>query len=122
MKTLKMLILIGCTLIIVACNKTGSTISGVYVTAFKNEYSIANDTLIIDVYNLNVGTYHVVRRSGYHRIREGKVLPKEFETKKWVATYNQDKQVLQETEFGRQIYVNADQHTLSFGATYQKIK
>jgi len=122
MKTLKMLILIGSTFIIVACNKTAGTISGVYVTAFKNEYSIANDTLIIEAYNLAAGTYHVIRRSGYHRIREGKVLPKEFDTKKWVATYNQDKQVLQETELGREIYVNADKGSLSFGATYQKIK
>lgn len=122
MKTLKILLLIGCALIIAACNKTANTVSGVYVTAFKNEYSIANDTLIIEAYNLDAGIYKVARRSGYHRIRDGKILRKEFKHESWMSTFDKNKQVLQETAFGRQIYVNADGRSLSFGATYRKIK
>jgi hypothetical protein len=122
MKKLKLLVLIGCALIIAACNKTAKTISGVYVANSKNEYTILSDTLVITAYNISAGTYGVEKRSGYHRIREGKILPKEIKRKTWTATFDKDKQVLQETVFGRQIYLNTDAGTLSFGATYQKIK
>jgi hypothetical protein len=123
MKTLKILTLIACAMVIIACNtQTDSAVSGIYVTAFKNEYTIANDTLIIAVFNLESGTYNVERHSGYKRIREGKVLPKEFKRENWTATFDKDKQVLQETQLGKQLYINTQKGTLSFGATYQKIK
>lgn len=121
MKTLKLLLLVGYAVTIVGCNNTANSVSGVYVMSFKNEYSIATDTLIIRVYSETAGTYQVERRDGYHRIRDGKVLPKEFRQEHWMATYDKDKQVLQETAFGRQIYIKGDGHSLSYGGTYQKI-
>ena len=122
MKTLKILLLLGYAIIIAGCNKTASSVSGVYVTSFRNEYSIATDTLIIQAYSLTAGTYQVERRDGYHRIRQGKILPKEFRQEQWMATYDKDKHVLQETAYGRQIYIKGDGHSLSYGGTYQKIK
>ena len=82
---------------------------------------MAKDTLIIEAYNLNSRTYQVERRSGYHRIRKGQVMPKEYKQEKWMATFNQDKFILQETAYGRQIYFKPDLRSLSFGATYHKI-
>jgi hypothetical protein len=121
MKTLKILLLFGIAITLAACNKSASAISGVYVMNFKNEYSIASDTLIIQTYSLAAGTYQVERRDGYHRIRQGKILPKEFRQERWMATFDKDKQVLQENAYGRQIYIKGDGHSLSYGGTYQKI-
>jgi hypothetical protein len=122
MKTLKILLLIGCTLIIVACNRKNSTISGVYVMSFNNEYSMATDTIVIEVYNSGANTYQVERRDGYHRIREGKILPKEFRKERWMAIFDKDKMILQESAFGRQIYIRGNVSSLEYGGTYQKIK
>ena len=122
MKTLKMLLLICCTLVVGACSNKSITISGVYVMSFKNEYSIATDTMVIQPYNISANSYQVERRDGYHRIRDGKVLPKEFRKERWMATFDKDKMILQESAFGRQIYVRADGTSLEYGGTYQKIK
>lgn len=123
MKTIKIMLLLGIALLVIACNNntTSNSFTGVYVMSFKNEYSNANDTIIIKPYNLTANTYQVERRDGFHRIREGKVLPKEFKQERWIATFNEEKQALQETEFGKQVYINQKAGTLSFGATYRKI-
>jgi hypothetical protein len=122
MKTLKILSLLVYAIIIAGCDKTASSISGVYILNFKNEFTITNDTLIIQVYNPSAGSYQVERRAGYRRIRDGKLLPKEFSSETWMAIFDKEKQVLQETAFGRQIFVNANGHSLSYEGTYQKIK
>ncbi|MET3501324.1 hypothetical protein ABIC45_002936 [Mucilaginibacter rubeus] len=123
MKALKFIIVISCLLLVIACNEKGDkSIAGVYVMSFKNEYSIATDTIVIEAYSIEAKSFQVERRDGFHRIREGNVLPKEFKREHWIATYNEEKQVLQESEFGKQIYINQDAGTLSFGATYRKIR
>ncbi|SDP14115.1 hypothetical protein SAMN05428975_0453 [Mucilaginibacter sp. OK268] len=121
MKTFKLLLLFVCAITIMGCNKSDYSVSGVYVMSFKNEYSIATDTLVIQSYNLAAGTYQVERRDGYHRIRDGKTLPKEYRQEHWMATFDKDKQVLQETIYGRQIYIKDDGRSLSFGGIYRKI-
>jgi hypothetical protein len=123
MKTLKMILLIAIALFVIACkNSNNQIVSGIYVMSFKNEYSIATDTIVIQAYNLNANTYQVERRDGYHRIREGKVLPKEFRQEQWMATFDPAKMLLQESELGRQIYIKADGSSLEYGGTYRKIK
>jgi hypothetical protein len=122
MKTPKFLLLIGSLLIILGCHSgTNPAISGIYVTSFKQEFSIVNDTLIIKAYHQSSGTYQVERRSGYHRIRNGQIMPKEYKQGKWMATFDQDKFILQETAYGRQIYFKPDLKSLSFSVTYHKI-
>lgn len=69
---------------------------------------MAEDTLQIDVYNSDAGSYKVARRDGFHRIREGKVLQKELRQEHWMATYDPAKRVLQETVYGKQIYFSED--------------
>lgn len=107
MKTLKFVLFIAGLLIFMACNGTDRAISGIYTLNFKNEFTITNDTMVIEAYNLEAGTYRIQRRAGYHLIRDGKILPKEFS---------------QETDLGRQVYINADGHSLSYQGTYQKVK
>ena len=122
MKTLKILLLLGCTISFAGCDKTANTVSGIYVLNFRNEYSIASDTLIITAYNPSAGTYQVERRDGYHRIRQGKILPKEFRQERWIATLEKDKQLLRESAWGRQVYINTDNHSASYNGIYRKIK
>lgn len=122
MKTFKILLVIGITVLLAACHQRDYAISGVYVMSFKNEYSIATDTMIIQSYNPAADTYQVERRASYHRIRDGKILPKEFSQESWMATFDKEKQILQETAFGRQVYINTDGRSLSFHGTYQKIE
>lgn len=123
MKTLKFILLIAIALLAIACNHAqDQAISGVYVVSSKNEYTILSDTLVIEAYNLEAGVYQIDKRSGYQLIRDGRILPKQYKQKSWKATFNQDKQLLSETAFGKQIYLNTEAGTLSFGATYHKIK
>lgn len=122
MKTFKLLIIIGCALIITACSRAGQDITGTYVLNFKNEFTITKDTLIIEPYNSQAGVYKLQRRAGYKLIRDGKILPKKFDKETWMATFNKEKQALQETELGRQVYIGADGQSLSFQGTYKKIK
>jgi hypothetical protein len=122
MKTYKFILLIAIALLAIACNHKDTAISGVYVVSTKNEYTILNDTLIIEAYNLEAGVYQIEKRSGYELIRDGKILPKQFRQKSWQATFDKEKQLLSETAFGKQMYLNTDAGTLSFGATYHKIK
>jgi hypothetical protein len=123
MKTLKITLLTAIALLAVACkNSKDMAISGIYAMSFKNEYSIATDTIVIEAYSLTAHTYQVERRDGYHRIREGKILPKEFRQEKWMATFDKSKMVLQESAFGRQVFIKGDGQSLEYGGTYQKIK
>ncbi len=123
MKTPHFLLFIASLLIAAGCKSgTSSTVSGIYVTSFKQEFSIGFDTLIIEAYNLAAGTYQIKRHSGYHPIRDGKILSKEYKQRSWMATFDQDKQVLQETAFGQQIYLDPDHHSLSFRGSQYKLK
>ncbi|MBL4675920.1 MAG: hypothetical protein JKY70_06915 [Mucilaginibacter sp.] len=49
---------------------------GTYVAILKSEYSIAEDTVILK------GDL-IVNRVGYHRIMNGKWMPKQFKVKRW---------------------------------------
>lgn len=117
------ILLLSALILIISCkNKIDPQIAGIYITDFKNEYNITTDTLILSSTNGNK-TFQIERRSGYSKIREGKVLPKEYKQAKWVADYNEDKQLLQETELGRQIHLSLQKHTLLLGdSQYRKIK
>jgi hypothetical protein len=123
MKTLKVLLMSMTTLCIFGCEGAKEkSIAGVYVTAFKQEFSIVKDTLIIQHFNGQSKSYQVERRTGFRRIEHGNIGPMEYKQSRWMATFNHDGFTLQETVFGRQIYFKPDFKSLSFGATYQKMQ
>ncbi len=107
-----------------SCNPTtkNADISGTYVTQFKNEYSITSDTLIV-ASEANSQTYNIQRRTGFNKVRDGKTLPKEFKMSTWLSSYDVEKQLLQETELGKQISVLSEKQSLKLGnSEYQKVK
>lgn len=107
-----------------ACtNVADKAIAGIYTTQFQNEYSRTNDTLIITAYNLSAHTYKIERRSGYNKIREGKIQPREFKQQSWTASYTKENQVLEEGQIGRKLYLKPDQNELLLGSTvYKQVK
>ncbi|MCQ6957305.1 hypothetical protein [Mucilaginibacter aquariorum] len=73
-------LLIGCLVsfpatLFVACG--GRSHNGTYVANWKNEYSVAGDTIIIKE---NVAT----KRTSYRKIRKGQLKPKEWSVKRWI--------------------------------------
>ncbi|SCW38057.1 hypothetical protein [Mucilaginibacter sp. NFR10] len=110
----------------IGCNnatKSSENIEGTYVTHFQNEFNITDDTLIISSIKSSDNSYDVKRQTGFNKIRNGQQLPKEFKVAKWVSSYNSDKQLLQETDLGRQISILPGTHKLKLGASeYTKVK
>jgi hypothetical protein len=104
-------------------NYKKTDISGTYVTQFKNEYSITSDTIVLTTSESSSQTYNIERRTGFNKVRDGKTLPKQFKVAKWTSSYIMDKQLLQETELGKQISISPDNQSLKLGDTeYQKVK
>lgn len=123
MKMIKFLIIL-CGLLsgIAACTPTeDKAIAGIYVTQFQNENTHTNDTLIITAYNLTAHTYKIERHTGYNKVREGQVQPREFKQQNWTATYTKENQVLEEGPLGRKLYLKPDQNELLLGSTVYKL-
>lgn len=112
------LVFIGCS------NKTtNENLAGTYTNQSKSEYSEATDTLIITTIGQSTNTYQIERKTGFNKIRNNITQPKEYKNEKWLATWDADKQILSETDLGRQISFDKDKHLLSLKNTqYQKIK
>ena len=109
---------IGCT-----NNFQSKSLSGTFTNQSKSEYSTASDTLIITPLTQSTNSYQIERKTGFQKIRNGVTQAKEYKTEKWQSTWNQDKQVLAETEYGRQITPSKDGNSVTLKNTqYQKIK
>jgi hypothetical protein len=123
MKTINILLGLGLSLGLAAClgDNVKDFIPGTYVNSAGGEFSIASDTLILELVEGN--NYVVHRRTGYHLIAEGKVGPREYETEQWSAVYDTDKKTLLETRKGKIISFYPDRKALQVGRrVYDKIK
>lgn len=119
-----LIILLFVSFIIYGCSDTAkeSDPSGTYVTHFKNEYSLTDDTLIIRTISSSNQAYNIERKSGFQKIRNGVLKSKEFKSAKWDATYNIESKVLQQTDLGKQVYIT-DHNGVKLGdSEYKKIK
>lgn len=104
-------------------NSASTDFSGTYVMQTKGEYAIDYDTLIVSSDHSNSNTYTIQNNSGFQKIRNGVTMPKEFKKTSWVATWNDDKQLLSETDLGRQIQFKDNGNSLVLkNSTYKKIK
>jgi hypothetical protein len=97
--------------------------SGTYVTNFKNEYSVTDDTLIISKGGSSDINYTVQRKSGFQKIRNGVLQDKEFKSVQWQATYDPNDNVLKQTDLGTQIFIFPSNNTVKLGASvYKKVQ
>jgi hypothetical protein len=100
-------LLIGCIAILTATLIVGcgsKSHDGTYVANWRNEYSIAEDTIVI---NKNI----VTKRTGYRKIRNGQLKPKEWSVRRWI--FNETNAPI--------IELGDDQITLG-STTYKQIK
>jgi YD repeat-containing protein len=110
-------------LFFVGCNNKASKgdLSGTYTNQSKSEYSTASDTLIITTMSESTNAYQIERKTGFQKIRNNITQLKLYRNEKWQATWDADKQILSETDLGRQISFDKDKHTLTLKNTqYQK--
>jgi len=104
-------------------NSASTNFSGTYAMQTKGEYAIDYDTLIVSSDHSNSNTYTIQNNSGFQKIRNGVTMPKEFKKTSWVAIWNDDKQLLSETDLGRQIQFKDNGNSLVLkNSTYKKIK
>ncbi|QXV64012.1 hypothetical protein INP83_12985 [Mucilaginibacter sp. 21P] len=61
--------------VITGCGKENN--DGIYVAKWKNEFSTADDTIIIR-------NGIVTKRTGYRKIRNGQLKPKEWSVERWI--------------------------------------
>lgn len=102
---------------------TKSSISGSYVRQAESEYSKAMDTLIITPYDANAGTFIILRRTGFHRIKDGKLQPQEKKQERMVSVWDEDTHQLQELKEGKLYTFPAGGRELLAGtAKYKKIE
>jgi hypothetical protein len=108
--------------IITACksDKVRPFIPGTYINNAGSEFSIANDTLVIEPSESN--NYYINRKTGFNVIDEGKIGKREYETENWNAIYDEGTKTLTETKKGKLITFFPDSAKLMVGKrTYQKI-
>lgn len=101
--------------------KPDSLGGGIYTSQSQNEYSKVMDTLIISPYE-TPGTFLIIKRTGFQRIKEGQLLPKEYKVQPLVSVWNQDLHGLQELKRGRVYNFSSTGDIIVAGSdTYKKI-
>lgn len=80
----------------------GVSIAGTYVSYESGEYSISKDTLLI-LSSAEKDNYRLIRRSGFQRIREGKLRHEEMQVREYTGKYDTESLVLQLDGDDRQI-------------------
>lgn len=112
-----------CATIFVACNSDKSIhsfIPGTYVNQSEGEYSVANDTLVIEASESN--NYIIHRKTGFRRITDGKPGRLENETEEWNALYDEGTKSLTETKKGKLITFYPEANKLLVGKReYKKL-
>lgn len=108
--------------IVTACKTDNirSFIPGTYINNAGSEYSIANDTLVIEPSKSNI--FYVHRKTGFNLVSDGKIGKREHETENWNAVFDEETETLTETKKDKLITFFPDSAKLKVGnRSYQKI-
>ncbi|MDQ3843051.1 MAG: hypothetical protein M3342_03425 [Bacteroidota bacterium] len=117
--TMISLLLFSCSSI----DKEDESITGKYILQSESEYSKAVDTLVITAYDKLSGTYIIDHRTGFYRIKEGQLQPKEYKQQRLLAVWNGERRQLQESKKGIVYSFPASGDELLMGTVrYQKIR
>ena len=93
---------------------------GTYVNSAGGEFSIADDTLKVELIEGN--SYQVLRSTEYNLIGDGKVGKREYGTELWSCTYSPDTKTLTELKKGKLICFFPEKKVLAAGRrVYKKI-
>ena len=101
--------------ILTACHSINSrTITGIYVNHAQSQFSIADDTLVIEPSDAE-NIYHVTRKTGYRRITNGKPDSLRHLLKKMTGTWDEPKQQLVILQTGNIFTFTSDGKRLLYG-------
>ncbi|WP_316795336.1 hypothetical protein [Pedobacter agri] len=101
-------------------DKVRDFMPGTYVNSAGGEFSIASDTLKVELVEGN--NYQVLRSTGYNLISGGKVGPRERESEVWTCAYSQATKNLTELKKGKIISFFPEKEALAVGQRlYEKI-
>ncbi|EHQ27522.1 hypothetical protein [Mucilaginibacter paludis] len=98
-------------------SSTKDFIPGTYVSQARSEYSIANDTLVIEAGKNTENIYLITRKTGYRRITDGKLQPLQHQVKHWSGEWDEQKQILQIMQTGNFLLFYPDKGSLLNGST-----
>jgi hypothetical protein len=98
-------------------------ISGTYINQSKSNWSVAMDTVVISPYHSQSGTVIIIRKTGFNRIKNGLLEPKEYEEDSSVAVLDIVKNQLQEIRHGRiYTYLGSYDELLIGAIRYRKVQ
>jgi hypothetical protein len=108
-------------LLFLSCRKQENPIEGTYVSYKKGKYSVAWDTLIISKIAESRSSYKIESHTGYQRIRNAQLQPKEYANKRWTADWNEQTNAFTESLYYPPVRITADGLLLKSTA-FQKLK
>ena len=123
----KILILSAFLLVLFSCDSTQhdtvrEIIPGTYAQFFEHEMRTEYDTLVIKPISETGNNYSLIRSSSFQRKLDGKLFPWEHSKEEWVAIYDEQRKVLNETRKGKLISFVPEKNMLLVGTTeYQKL-
>lgn len=96
-------------------------LSGTFVNSAGSEYSLANDTLVVELIEGN--QYRIHRMTGYRLIGEdGRLGRMQRESEEWTAEYDPEHGVMTEKRHGKPIAFSRDGSVMTVGRrAYQRI-
>ena len=98
-------------------------IPGTYINQAQSQYSIASDTLLLIRDEHSDNLYQIVRGTGFQRIKDGKLQPKEYKVKTLSGIWDEAKETFQVTQDGSILIFQPGAQTLTVGtAIYHKLK
>jgi hypothetical protein len=92
-----------------------SFIPGTYVNQAQSEFSVANDTLVIEQAKNTDNIYLIIRKTGYRRITDGKVQQLQHQVRHWTGTWDIQKQLMQIMQTGNTLIFQPDKNNLLNG-------
>lgn len=122
MKAIKLLLVLSSCLALANCttDKVSDFMPGTYVNSAGGEFSIASDTLKVELVEGN--NYQILRSTGYNLILGGKVGARQREAEQWSCAYNTATKTLTELKKGKIISFFPEKEALVVGRrVYKKI-
>ena len=122
MKAIKFLLglCLGFALAGCSSDKVRDFMPGTYVNTAGGEFSIASDTLKVELVEGN--NYRVLRRTGYNLVRDGRIGKREFGAEVWSCAYSTGNKSLTELRKGKVLTFSPKKGMLVIGRRiYKKI-
>ena len=122
MNTIKILLGLWLSFALASCDRdqVRNFMPGTYVNSAGGEFSIASDTLVVEL--LEGNNYQISRRTGYNLIRDGQVGEREYETEAWACVYSPATKTLTESKKGKIISFYPERGSLQVSRRmYKKI-